>query len=311
MTVSQLTPTPCAAVPERGGAPSAQEFEPGSAETPWRVLRAHSGMILLSYGLFAAENVVRLAQPAVLGQAIDDIFRQTGRGTLLLSITYLAYIILGWIRRMYDTRVFGHIYVAVTTPLVLCQRKQQVPASMVVARSALAREIVDFFERDVPVAVAAFFSLAGALLMIGYYDPLLLLMSVAVVISAFALCRRTMQRCEELNGRLNDQLEHEVRVIQESAPAEIKEHYKRLACWRVRLSDWDAANFGLMELLTCGLLLAAFLRSGWGAGGAVAVGEIVAVMRYVILFETGVITLPVLAGQLSRLRDIGRRVHAA
>jgi hypothetical protein len=61
-----------------------------------------------------------------------------------------------------------------------------------------------------------------------------------------------------------------------------------------------------MELFVMGVLLGTLLRVG---SSATAPGDIFAVFRYVMMFLMGLDRIPRLVEQLSRLRDIGRRLQ--
>jgi ABC-type multidrug transport system fused ATPase/permease subunit len=176
----------------------------------------------------------------------------------------------------------------------------------VAARSALSREFVSFFERDVPLALQAVYSLTGALLLLLWYDVPLVFACLALLLPAWLLNQRYGRKTLWLSGRLHDQLEREVEVIERGRSAEVRNHYDLLAGFRVRLSDAEAINFSLMELFVLALMAAALLRSCMQPGATA--GDIFAVFRYVLMFVTGLDAVPMLVQQVSRLRDIGRRM---
>ncbi len=80
-----------------------------TAERP-RVLRqlfrGYRWRLLLTYGLFNLENMLRLAQPLVLGLAINDLIRSSYRGLLLLVAQHVAFVTIASLRQLYDTRTF-------------------------------------------------------------------------------------------------------------------------------------------------------------------------------------------------------------
>jgi hypothetical protein len=106
--------------------------------------------MLLTYGLFTLENALRLAQPLILGLAIDGLLDGSRRWLVLFAAQQLAQLVASACRRAYDTRTFAVLYTELATGLVVRQRASGVPVSQIVARSALSRELVDFLERDVP-----------------------------------------------------------------------------------------------------------------------------------------------------------------
>src|SRR5262245_42779996 len=82
-----------------------------------------------------------------------------------------------------------------------------------------------------------------------------------------------------------------------------------LAGWRIKLSDSEAWNFGLMELFVLGLLATALWH--YCSAGVVEPGSVFAVFRYVLMFVMGLDSVRMLVQQVSRLRDIGGRMREA
>lgn len=281
---------------------------PSSAIGLRAVFRANAGRILTTYGLFNLESGLRLAQPFVLGLTVDRLLAGDAAALLGFLALQLGYVLAGSARQAYDTRVFTRIYAKLAAGLVTKQRRHGVELSRVAARSALAREIVDFFELDVPLLFTALYSVIGALVMLGFYDARLvaycLVLCVPIAIGNAYYGRATRR----LNTRLNDQLEREVGVIEQAEPRGLREHYSGLSATMVKLSDLSVMNFGLAELLVTGLMAAALLRV---TGDAARPGEILAALQYVLMFAAGLDRVPPLAKQVGRLRDISGRLHVA
>jgi hypothetical protein len=265
------------------------------------------GRLLIAYVLVTSENLLMLAQPWALGQAINHLLRSSPRGLVVLVLLYLIYLLVSAARRMYDGRVFTRVYADLATRLVLEQRRREIDVSRVVARSALSREFVQFFQVYLPLVLQAVYSLAGALAMLCYYDWTLMACCLALVAPVCAVNYFFTRKVLRLNVRLHDELEREVSVIMEGDPREVSRHYHGVSSWRIKLADSEAFNYGVIELFVIGLLAVGLLRSCALPG--VAAGDILAVFRYVILFVTALDALPVLIQHVSRLCDIGRRME--
>ena len=281
----------------------------GSAMSPGSVFRANRWRILATYALFNLENVLRLAQPFVIGLAINDLLARSYRGLLVLLVQHLVHMLIGTLRQMYDTRTFTGIYTALASRVVVEQRARCVDASRVAARSAMAHSYIDFLERDVPVIIRSTYSVAGALAMMAWYDWRLLPWCAALVLPALLINSAYARTTRLLNGHLHDQLEREVETISEAAPRDVRTHYEAIAGWRIRLSDAEAINFSLMELFVLGLILATLVQ--FCSNPQVEAGSIFAVFRYVMLFITGLDAIPRLVHQMSRMRDISFRIRRA
>ncbi len=271
------------------------------------IFRAHRGRILFTYALFALENLVGLAGPLALGLAINGLLQRSWAGLVLFASQHALWVALATFRRAYDTRTFTAVYGELAARLVLLQRQEAVAVSQVAARSALSREIVDFFERDLPFVLHTLCGVAGAVLMLALIEwrvvPLCLALLVPLALFSLVYGRKTLA----LNRGLHDQLEAEVNVIEQGGPAAVREHYAALARWRVWLSDWDAIGFAGMQSLLLALLAAALVL-GCGDGGSA--GHVATVVGYVQVFALGLLNVPALVEQLGRLRDVARRVSS-
>jgi hypothetical protein len=98
-----------------------------------------------------------------------------------------------------------------------------------------------------------------------------------------------------------------VEVITHARRKQVLGHYERVAHWRVRLANYEAANSALMSVLVIGLVALALVRSC--IVHAMPAGQIFTVLGYVMMFAMGLINTPALVQQLSRLRDITQRLQ--
>jgi hypothetical protein len=270
------------------------------------LFQAHWRRITLTYALFNVENLLHLAQPLVLGLAINGLLQSSYAGLGLLAAQHVAHLFVGTARRLYDTRVFTSIYTDLAAGFVARQREAGADVSAVAARSALAHELVDFFERDVPLVFASAYAVAGALVMLVLYDGLLPVFCLLTLVPLVVLNHRLARDSHGAAARLNDQLEREVGVIDDGRADAVRDHYRALARWQVRLSDLAALNFTAMEFFVLGLIAAALAR--YCSLPGVAAGDIYAVFAYVLTFVGGLDNVPLVTQQLARLHDIGRRV---
>ncbi|MBI4852703.1 MAG: hypothetical protein HY819_12985 [Acidobacteria bacterium] len=279
----------------------------GAKATLANLFKTYRRQILGTYFLFNLENLLALTQPLALGLAINSLLSQTYWGITILAIQHLSHLLISSLRQAYDSRIFTRIYTDLVTQVVVGQRKQDISVSKVVARSALSREFVDFFEHNIPMIVRSLYSIIGSLLMLFYYDSVLVLYCLLLVIPASIVNYFYSQKTYLLNGKLNDQIEKEVIVIEEGVFTNIQDHYRAISKWKIKLSDLGAVNFSLMELFILSLFIASLIR--YCHIPNVSTGDIFATFNYVITFVTGLDTVPLLVQQITRLLDIGQRIQ--
>jgi hypothetical protein len=295
-----MTAATICAVPQAQTLPD----QPGSL---WSIFATYRWRILATYGLFSLENLLRLAQPLVLGWAIHDLLQSSMRGLAIFLGQHVLYLAIASARRLNDTRCFTRIHADLATGLVLEQRGRAVEVSRVAARSALSREVVDFFERDVVVAIYCLYSVIGALAMLAWADLMLVPWCLALLLPAYLLSLWTGRQSLILNGRLNDEVEREVEIIARARPPEVRGHFDLIRRWRIALSDRDAFSYGALETLIFVAVAAALVRTCARPG--VDAGTIFAVLGYVLMYVSGVANVPLLVQQFNRLRDISRRMQ--
>lgn len=281
---------------------------PGTSPIRLKSLFAENRIRILStYVLFTIENLLRLAQPFALGWAINDLLTGQIVGVGILVSQHVLHLVVGLIRQVYDTRTFSAIYSDLATRMIVSQRASGIDVSRVAARASLSREFVEFFERSVPMLMKVGFSVVGSVIMLAWYDWLIVTCCLALLVPAALLSQHYSRLTRRLSRGLHDELEREVDVIHSQNEIDVRNHFDEVARWRIRLSNAEALNFGMMECFILGAIVAVLFRACQLP--AVQAGDIFAVFRYLMLLLVGLDSLPRLIQQVSRLRDVSGRLH--
>ena len=275
-----------------------------------RVLVEHRSRLALTYTLFALEMLGSLLRPYLLGAAVDGLLAGHYRGLLLLSAVHMLWLGIGTMRHMYDTRTFSAIYTAFVTRL-LAQPAGADALSRRSALSTLARQVTDFLEFDVNYIVEAAYNIFGSLVILFVYDRWVVAICLAILLPVMVLGRRYGRRVARLNREQFDELERQVDIIATRNVDTIKEHYRRLRAWQVRISDLEAWNFGATELFVLLSVSGSLLVSTRTGDIPMQVGSIIGMYTYVLKFASGLETIPYTVQRLGALRDILRRVAEA
>jgi len=271
------------------------------------IFRRFKGKIVITFALLLLENLAAVLQPLVIGMAINDLLDQSLRGITFFVVLYIIGLIIGVGRRMYDTRAYTSIYTAVASDTVEHQRGQGVATSAIVTRSNLVKELVDFFEHDLPQGFSSAIGVVGATIMLAIIDWRLFLgclVAIAVIYLIYHISEKPIFR---FNQKLNDELEQQVDVITRSPRPSILAHFSNLAKWRIKLSDTESVNFGLIDLALFALVIFALFISVQGANPTP--GGIFSVLAYVLEFAEGVYVLPFIFQQMIRLSEISSRLR--
>jgi ABC-type multidrug transport system fused ATPase/permease subunit len=264
--------------------------------------------IAFTYALTVVEDLLELSYPWATGLAINGLLARDYRMIAPVMTAWLLHTAVGCGRQMYDTRLYTRVYNTIVTGTVLRQRRFGIEPTKVAARSAMSREFVTFFEKDMPVVLSAMVSIIGSAAILFYYDLVIGAVAALLFLPVAILNRRYMRRSLMLNEGLNNQLEHEVQVIDAAQEGAVAHHFAEVRAWRVRLSDADAFNWTAIEGLSILVFLLVLLRVAYMPNADI--GGIFAIFVYVWRLMEKLDMMPQIVQQLMRLKDIRRRIEA-
>lgn len=268
----------------------------------WKTYRLQISSTL---GLMTLERLLAVAVPFVLGVAINDLIDGHLRGIWWLVGLEVTRLIIGVGRRLYDTRLYAGIYTDIADKTA---QRSESPVSRRAARLGLARELVDFFEWELQELLAAVIGMFGSLVMLVYLLPTVGGLSVLVGIVIGLVFFASRRRMFSLNKLLNNELERQVSMLESGEAFTRRRHLGRLARWRIHLSDLEALNFGVADLLLGTLIIGAVVIT---VRAGMTVGEVFAVLTYLIDLATALLVLPWTYQQSIRAQEIGGRIANA
>lgn len=280
-----------------------------SAEKPishGAIFRRHRGPITGTFALLGLENLLQIIEPLLLGMAINALVEQDWTNFLILCALEAAILVTGVARRLYDTRVYTRIYASVGGDVVAREQARGAPMTKVSARANLVKEVVDFFEYDLPGALTALMAVFGSLAMILFLNGRVFLAACVAATATLIVFAIAGPRITRLNAGLNDELERQIDVFETRRASLRRSHFLKLARARVRLSDFESLNFGLTYLFLIAAILFGLYDSV--ARQDAAIGTVFAIMTYLVQFTNGVVTLPITYQQLLRTTEITKRI---
>lgn len=272
------------------------------------LIMQHRGRLLITYILFSLETLGSLLRPFFLGEAVNDLMKGSYRGLLILSAVHLAWMMIGTIRHMFDTRTYTAIYTSLVTKF-LSRRYCQREISKLSAHSTLAREFVDFLEYDLAYIIEAVYNLLGSLILLMIYDSSVVMICLTILIPVGAISYFYGKKMKKLNRQKNDELEKQVDIISTGNTHLIRNHYNTLRKFQVRISDHEAWNFGVMELMVLLVIGASLLISSKTLGTVILAGDLIGIYNYILKFVSGLDTIPYTVQRLTSLSDITRRIE--
>lgn len=264
----------------------ANEFADLRASNAFSLFADDRGQLGGVYALVCLENGLRVAQPFVIGLAINDLLGASYRGLLLFVIQHLAFAVSRAARQMAQTRLFVAMRadVAVRFAQTSHEDDQSEPATRCDNRLC-------WFEETIPHMLQTVIWLAGSLVMLGGYDLMLVPLCLLLVLPFVLLNAAYGRQMSLMTDRIDDELAREDAILATEDRPRIRRHLDSLTHWRVRLSDAQAIKVALSELFVLGLLATALVHYCANANGRTgtptAAGDIFAVVSYLWLFVVG------------------------
>ena len=269
------------------------------------LLKRFAGRISLTLLLIVLESAGWILFPLVIGRAIDGILANSWHGLYELAILGIAAMGIAILRRIVDSRAYARIYAKLGEELVAGQSGST--TSTKTARLGMLREIVEFLENSLPELILNVLQLAGVVLILSTLDLPIFVGCVVVICVTVAVYVLTGRLTTRFNRNYNDQYEQQVDAVESGDAARVGSHIRDMMRWNIKLSDLEAANYGIVWLFMIALLV---FSIGAAADNIVEYGKVFAIVMYVFQFMEAVMSLPLYYQQWLRLREISGRLTA-
>ncbi|MEM8922533.1 MAG: ABC transporter six-transmembrane domain-containing protein [Actinomycetota bacterium] len=268
--------------------------------------RRFPARIAVTVGLVLLEALLGLLFPAFIAFAVNDLLDGSRLGVLALAGLGVASLAVGAGRRLYDTRVYAHIYEVAATELADRERDRGTEVSATAARASLLTEVVEFLENSVPGIVGSVIGIAGSLAILAAIDVGVFLACLGLAALTVITFWVTGGRNLRLNAGYNDELERQVDALAAARSTVAAHHFARLMGWNRKLSDLETANFSMIYLGVIGVLAYAPFAL---VGSTVAdYGVVLAGLMYVFDYIEGLMAVPLHLQQGIRLKEIAGRL---
>ena len=267
----------------------------------------HNKRLILTFAFVLAENGLFLAYPIFAGFAINAIMQ----GNTLNALIYALFVLIAWlvgaIRRRVDTQVFANIYAKLAVNVIMNEKQNAKDDSAIIARVALSREFVNFFETHFPMFFTSVISIIGSAFMLIFVEPKVAVACFAVMTFFLIFLPRYIKKNDDLYLRLNDRLEKEAKVIGAFNKSTLNRHYDVVSKFRIAISNREAMSYFIIGISASLLFLVAIIVLSSQQTNA---GHIYSVMTYIWNFVISLDDSPKLIEEFSNLKDIGKRIDA-
>lgn len=269
------------------------------------IFRKFKFKISVTLTIVILEGLLVVLIPLYLGKAIEGAMEKNMSGIVNFVILLFATLVIGSLRRFYDTRTYARIYRKLAETVV--KRRNKKNTSETVAHVNLINEMVEFFENSIPELLSNFIGLGGTLIIVFTLNQSVFVGCLIAMVLIVVIYLLSSSKTLNFNSKYNSEYERQVQ-IHELNNIEINvKHYKRLMNWKIKLSDLETINFAGVWLLLSILLSYSIFTVSQTDG--LVFGTIFSLIMYVYQFMENTMNLPFYYQQSLRLKDISARIN--
>jgi ABC-type bacteriocin/lantibiotic exporter with double-glycine peptidase domain len=276
-------------------------------EPLYKIWKANKFNISLIYVLNILEELCFLFIPTAVGSMIDSFIYKKGYGVVAFALCYIGWQGLSLIRRIQDTKVFTEILNKLSLDMISFKNEEKYTTALINARIVMMKDVVNFFERDLPFLIRSLISIVGSAFLLYFYNDTLLVISLVVVIPSLLINYYNSSRIQKAASNLNDHFETQIDVIENGSSVEHKEYFNKLRSYNIKKSNLEAYNFTLIEcfvfimIISCIYVICNTDKMDYG--------DIVASYGIILRFAYGFDFLPHITSTYASLKDIIQRME--
>ncbi len=268
-------------------------------------MRVFWRQITVTWVLTLLETAMLAVLPLLIGRSIDGLLAGELTPFYWLLGAMGALLVLAIVRRVYDTRAYGTMRVKFGEATV--QKAKGESVSAVNARLDMSRELVDFLEQEAPIVMAASIQVVVSIAVLYSFHGIFAATAGGATIAILLIYAVSSGRFFNLNRLLNQQVEQQVTVLEAGERRPIAAHLSALRRCEVRISDTEAAVYGLM----IAVLLAMLSFNLWyaAAQSGASPGQIFSIVTYSYELLESAVALPAALQSLTRISEITARIN--
>ena len=262
--------------------------------------------ISLTLALVVVESIIGIFFPLVIGLAINDLLEDSYVGITHLALLGVASLIIGSLRRFYDTRAYAGVYLKSVTQMVSHEQKQQREVSSISARANLMTEFVEFLENAMPDIVDSLIAVVGVLILIATLNVNVFWACIGLLTLMITMYLLTGKRNYALNKSFNDEFEKQVTVVTSKSKLTRQKHFRALMRWNIALSDLETFNYFVIWAGVIALFVYTPIQVI--DDGVLNYGLVLSILMYVFDYIERLVVMPLHIQQTIRLHEISRRL---
>jgi ABC-type bacteriocin/lantibiotic exporter with double-glycine peptidase domain len=263
--------------------------------------------LIFIYVLNIIEELSYLLIPASAGALINSFMTGKGWGLTAFVVNYLIWQGTATGRRIIDSIVFSKIYNVVVLKTIEHHKQEGIDVGSINARMELLKQVVAFFEGDLPYLINSIAMMFGAAFLLYFYNSKLMLVCIIIIVPSLILNYFFGKKMVQVTHLVNNAYEKQLEVITQEELSGIKSYLESVRSLNIRKSTLEAFNFGTLEIFVFIMIVSSLYIICQTPN--INYGDIVATYGYILRFAYSFDFIPHLTERIATIRDIQKRLQ--
>lgn len=268
------------------------------------IIKKYKWKILIIYAYVFFTQVFYLAEPYILGKAIDGVLVKEYKFIIILLGIFLAENLLMYKRMVYDTKVYVQIYNEIVFDYL--KRDEDSDASSKIARTELTNNFINFLENDLQYFIMALMSIVGSLYFIFLGSWLTGLVVACCLLPTVLIVRIYYKKISQGMRVGHTHYEQKFGTMNAADEEKVETFFKRRKRLIVNQSTLQGKHWASLNSVKSFFLVAAIIIFSQNAG--LTQGQAVTMYAYINQFLMSLMSVPIGVETFARIRDVLKRL---
>ena len=268
------------------------------------IIKKYKWKILIIYTYVFFTQVLYLAEPYILGNAIDGVLVKEYKFILILLGIFLTENLLMYKRMVYDTKVYVQIYNEIVFDYL--KRDDDSDASSKIARTELTNNFINFLENDLQYFIMALMSIVGSLYFIFLGSWLTGVVVACCLLPTVLIVRIYYKKIAQGRRVGHTHYEQKFGTMNAADEGKIETFFKRRKRLIVNQSTLQGKHWASLNSVKSIFLVAAVIIFSQNAG--LTQGQAVSMYAYINQFLMSLMSVPIGVETFARVRDVLKRL---
>ena len=273
----------------------------------YSIFRRYKFSLLLIYFYMLVAQLLFLAEPFILGKAIDGLLAKNYIWLIIFLVVELLHNVFMYRRMVFDTKVYVKIYNDIIFNFL--RNNKEIDTSAKIARTDMSHSIIGFLEGDIHFFIMAIVTVIGSLFFIFMQHALTGVIVVCSILPITIIAILFYKKIAQSTKVGNTHYEQKASIMHSEDEFQIDTYFKRRARIIVMQSTLQGRNWASLNVAkTIFLVLSLFIFTSKNID--MTQGEAIAMYAYLNQFIIALMSIPIAMETITRIKDVIGRIKS-